>query len=250
MRKIRVLVVDDAVVVRRLVTDVLAADPDIEVVGTAANGRLALAKLAQLKPDLITLDIEMPEMDGLETLVELRKSHPRLPVIMFSTLTERGAAATLEALARGRHRLRHQARQRRQRHPRPGADPGGADPEDPGARRKGHAVGPACRARGSDRPRLLRRARRPSLPVRIDILAIGVSTGGPNALAEVLPALPADFPIPIVIVQHMPPMFTKFLADRLSSVSKLSVREGEEGGLVEPGVVWIAPGNHHMVAPP
>ena len=101
MRKIRVLVVDDALVVRRIVTDVLSADPDIEVVGTAANGRLALAKLEQLTPDLITLDIEMPELDGLETLVELRKNYPRLPVIMFSTLTERGAVATLDALARG-----------------------------------------------------------------------------------------------------------------------------------------------------
>ena len=101
MAKIRVLVVDDAVVVRRIVTDVLSSDPDIEVVGTAANGRLALQKLAGLQPDLVTLDIEMPELDGLGTLVELRKLYPRLPVIMFSTLTERGAAATLEALTRG-----------------------------------------------------------------------------------------------------------------------------------------------------
>src|SRR5574338_1111924 len=101
MPKIRVLVVDDAVVVRKIVTDVLAADPEIEVVGTAANGRLALGKLALLTPDLVTLDIEMPELDGLQTLVEIRKTHRRLPVIMFSTLTERAAAATLDALARG-----------------------------------------------------------------------------------------------------------------------------------------------------
>src|SRR5229473_688697 len=101
MSKIRVLVVDDSVVIRKLVTDALGGDPDIEVVGTAANGRLALSKLTQLNPDLITLDIEMPEMNGLETLTALRKTHPKLPVIMFSTLTQRGASATLDALALG-----------------------------------------------------------------------------------------------------------------------------------------------------
>jgi two-component system, chemotaxis family, protein-glutamate methylesterase/glutaminase len=101
-RTARVMVVDDAVVVRRLVSDVLSAEPSIEVAGTAANGRLALAKVPQLSPDLIILDVEMPEMDGIETLVALRKEHPLLPVIMFSTLTERGAAITLEALLKGR----------------------------------------------------------------------------------------------------------------------------------------------------
>jgi two-component system, chemotaxis family, protein-glutamate methylesterase/glutaminase len=246
MRKIRVMVVDDAVVVRRIVTDVLAADPDIEVVGTAPNGRLALAKLAQLTPDLITLDIEMPEMDGLETLVELRKTHPRLPVIMFSTLTERGASATLEALARGasdyvtkpanvgsvtlaKERIR--------------------DELIPKIRAlSGRVVLPPKPAA----PAVVRPASpvvtpRPALPQRMDVLVIGVSTGGPNALAELIPKLPEDFPIPVAIVQHMPPVFTKFLADRLASTSKLSVREGEEGGLLEPGVVWVAPGNYHMV---
>ncbi len=101
MRKIRVLVVDDSTVIRRLLSDALAADPAIEVVGIAANGKIALAKIPQLNPDIITLDIEMPEMDGLTTLVELRKLYPKLPVIMFSTLTQQGAKATIEALARG-----------------------------------------------------------------------------------------------------------------------------------------------------
>jgi two-component system chemotaxis response regulator CheB len=101
MRKIRVLVVDDSVVIRKIVTNVLDADPDIEVIGTAPNGRIALAKLPQLTPDLITLDIEMPEMNGLQALAALRKTHAKLPVIMFSTLTQRGAAATLDALALG-----------------------------------------------------------------------------------------------------------------------------------------------------
>lgn len=101
MPKIRVLMIDDAVVIRRLVSDVLNADPAIEVVGTAANGRIGLAKIPQVNPDLVTLDIEMPEMDGLETLAAIRKTYPLLPVIMFSTLTERGAAATLDALSLG-----------------------------------------------------------------------------------------------------------------------------------------------------
>ncbi|HXE57023.1 MAG TPA: response regulator, partial [Gemmatimonadales bacterium] len=101
MRRIRVLVVDDAVVVRRMVSDLLAADPELEVVGTAPNGRIALAKIPQVNPDIVTLDIEMPELDGLATLAALRRTHPGLPVIMFSTLTERGAAATLDALSLG-----------------------------------------------------------------------------------------------------------------------------------------------------
>src|SRR4051812_12313546 len=101
MPKIRVLIVDDAVVMRRLITEALARDPAIEVVGVAAHGRIALAKITQVNPDVVTLDVEMPEMDGLATVREIRKSHPKLPVIMFSTLTEKGAASTLEALAAG-----------------------------------------------------------------------------------------------------------------------------------------------------
>src|SRR6516162_4730628 len=101
MAKIRVLVVDDAVVIRRLVSEELSKDPALEVVGTAANGRIALARMAQVNPDIVILDVEMPEMDGLATLKELRKTYPRLPVIMFSALTERGGEATLEALALG-----------------------------------------------------------------------------------------------------------------------------------------------------
>jgi two-component system chemotaxis response regulator CheB len=244
MRKIRVLVVDDAVVVRRIVTDVLSADPDIEVVGTAANGKLALAKMAQLGPDVVTLDIEMPELDGLGTLVELRKSHPRLPVIMFSTLTERGAVATLEALARGASDYvtkpanvgsvtLAQERIREELIPRIRALAGRVSP-------------PASRAGGLPPAAPLPRSHI-SLPLRVDALVIGVSTGGPNALADILPALPAEFPVPIVVVQHMPPVFTKFLAERLAGLSRVAVREGEEGGLLEPGVAWIAPGNHHAV---
>jgi two-component system chemotaxis response regulator CheB len=248
MSRIRVLVVDDAVVVRRIVTDVLAADPEIEVVGTAANGRLALAKLAQLAPDLVTLDIEMPELDGLATLVELRKTHPRLPVIMFSTLTERAAAATLDALARGASDYvtkpanvgsvtKAQERVRDELIPKIKALAGHRLPARPAARTPLPAVTPSAP------PRLVSR---PALPLRADALVIGVSTGGPNALAEVIPRFPAEFALPVAVVQHMPPIFTRFLADRLASQSKLAVREGEEGAVFEPGVVWIAPGNYHM----
>lgn len=247
MPKIRVLVVDDAVVVRRMVTDLLSADPEIEVVGTASDGRMALAKLAALTPDLVTLDIEMPELDGLATLVELRKLYPRLPVIMFSTLTERAAASTLEALARGATDYvtkpanvgsvtQAQARIRDElvpkikalcgRRPR-SAPPRGAAP--------GAATAPAP-VRSSPIP----------LPTRIDVLAIGVSTGGPNALAAILPGLPAAFPVPIVVVQHMPPLFTRLLAERLSSISALTVREAGDGAVLEPGTAWIAPGNYHL----
>ncbi|HTO72917.1 MAG TPA: chemotaxis response regulator protein-glutamate methylesterase [Gemmatimonadales bacterium] len=246
MPSIRVLVVDDSVVVRRLVSDALKADSRLEVVGVAANGRIGLQKIPQVNPDVVTMDIEMPVLDGLATLKELRRTWPRLPVIMFSTLTERGAEATLEALSLG-------------------ASDYVTKPANVGSVSLAQE-----RIRDELVPRILalsgkvvlpmpsRPAPAPAAPVRVvrplvarpegvDVVAIGVSTGGPNALAKVLPALPAEFPVPIVIVQHMPPLFTKFLADRLSSASHLKVQEGRAGAVLEPGTVWIAPGNYHMV---
>jgi two-component system chemotaxis response regulator CheB len=244
---IRVLIVDDSVTVRRAISDVLSADPELEVVGTAANGALGLTKMAQLSPDIVTLDIEMPEMDGLQTLVELRKLYPRLPVIMFSTLTERGGTATLDALARGASdyvtkpsntgsMAQAQEHVRLELIPRIKALAGRS-------RRLPNAAPVAAPAPAARKPVAPRRM----LPTRADLLAIGVSTGGPNALAEIIPRLPADFPIPVVVVQHMPPVFTRLLADRLASTSKLKVREGVDGAVLEPGTVWIAPGNHHML---
>src|SRR5512144_1608517 len=178
MRRVSVLVVDDSVVVRRLVSDVLSDDPDIEVAGTAANGRLALAKIPQVNPDIVTLDIEMPEMDGLAALRELRTSYPALPVIMFSTLTERGAAATLDALSLGANDYVTKPANvgsvtasmdsvRSQLIPKIKALGGIAVPRtSPGAR-----VAPPAAP-----PRADRRAHRPE---RVDMLAIGSSTGGP-----------------------------------------------------------------------
>ena len=244
MPPIRVLIVDDSVVIRKVLCDALSSDPDIEVAATAADGRIALAKIPQVNPDLVTLDIEMPVMNGLETLAEIRKVYPKLPVIMFSTLTERGASATLDALSLG-------------------ASDYAAKPSNTGS----PAVAAACvrselipkikaLCGGSAGPKpapqlslpvAARAASRPGLRSRIEVLAIGTSTGGPNALAVVLPTLPADFPVPIVIVQHMPPIFTRLLAERLADHSQIRVREAEAGQVIEPGTAWIAPGDHHMV---
>src|SRR5581483_989078 len=240
MAAIRVLIVDDSVVIRKILTETLSADREIEIAGSASDGRIALSKLAQIKPDVVTLDIEMPVMNGLETLKELRKSHPALPVIMFSTLTERGASATLDALSFG-------------------ASDYVTKPSNTGSMDAGIAairtelipkIKALCR-RTTVKPRLFSspkpvgpltlRAKQP-----IDIVAIGTSTGGPNALAEVLPRLPKDLPVPIVVVQHMPPIFTRFLAERLSAQSQITVSEASDGADLAPGQAWIAPGNFHM----
>ena len=205
MPKIRVLVVDDAVVMRKMITEVIARDPQIEVVGTAANGRIALQKIPQVNPDLITLDVEMPEMDGLETLREIRKVYPKLPVIMFSTLTAKGASTTLDALTLG----------------------------------------------ATEHTQFISKLKPAALPPRkttrpVEIVCIGTSTGGPNALAEVFKQFPADFPVPIVIVQHMPPMFTALLAERLTATSPVKFQEGRPGQVIAPGNGYIAPGGKHM----
>ena len=249
MKKARVLIVDDAALIRRIVTDALAADPSIEVVGEAGNGRIALQKIAQVNPDLVTLDIEMPEMNGLETLKEIRKTYPRLPVIMFSALTERGAADTLEALHNGasdyvtkpasaggkalaQQRIREDLIPKIKSLCRIGEPPAVRAPQ-----RETVAPPPA-------RPVAL--ARPSDFQTHIDIVAIGLSTGGPNALAEIVSKLPADFPAPIVLVQHMPQVFTRLLAERLNAQTALTVIEAEDGQVVKPGLVFVAPGDFHL----
>jgi two-component system chemotaxis response regulator CheB len=233
---IRVLVVDDSVVVRKFLCDTLAEDPELEIVGSASNGRIALAKIAQLNPDLVTLDVEMPVMDGLETLAEMRRLKLTMPVIMFSTLTERGGVATLEALSLGASDYATK--------PSNTGNPAGAIRAELlpkiralcGRRKKEAVVLPSIRP-----PRPKFAANR-----RIEIVAIGTSTGGPNALAEVLPRIPREFPVPIVVVQHMPPIFTRLLAERLASRSEIRVVEGSAGVVLAAGQAWIAPGNFHM----
>jgi two-component system chemotaxis response regulator CheB len=243
MPKIRILVVDDSVVFRRLVSDELARDPELEVAGTAANGRIALAKLGQLSPDLVILDMAMPEMDGLETLKELRKTYARLPVIMFSSLTERGAQVTLDALALGATDYFTKP-----------ADAGGLDGSLRVIREQMVPMIKAICARSrpktvtwAAKPGAVTAAKAPIVTGAIRVLAIGASTGGPNALSEIFTKLPADFPVPIVIVQHMPPMFTRLLAERLSAQSPIRVQEGASGCLLKPGEAWIAPGDYHMI---
>jgi two-component system chemotaxis response regulator CheB len=238
MKPVRVLIVDDSAVIRRLLSNLLATDPEIVVAGTAGNGIQALARIPEAKPDLITLDIEMPEMDGLETLVEIRKLYPKLPVIMFSTLTERGATATLDALAKGASDYVTKP-----------SHSGGSESARELVRDELIRKIKSLCAVAVPRARLPavvapRRSDRPQ--ARIDLVAIGTSTGGPNALTALIPQLPADFPVPIVIVQHMPPLFTRLLAERLHALSRLEVREGKEGEKLRPGQVWIAPGDYHM----
>jgi two-component system chemotaxis response regulator CheB len=248
MPKIRILVVDDSVVVRRMVSDALAADPQLEIAGTAANGKIALAKIPQVNPDIVILDVEMPELDGIGTLVAIRKSLPALPVIMYSTLTQRGAEATLEALSKG-------------------ATDYVTKPSNVGSAAQAlecirtqlvpkikafccrvSGFPPACAlaATGASQ-NLTPRLPLPRREERIDIVAIGVSTGGPNALASLIPTLPRDFPVPMVIVQHMPPVFTRLLAERLAAKSQIDVQEGYTGAVLEPACAWVAPGDHHMV---
>lgn len=264
---IRVLVTDDSIVLRRLITDVLSSDPEIEVVGTAVNGKNAIDKIPTLKPDIMTLDIEMPIMDGLQTLVELRKRNIKMPVIMFSTLTERGAGATLDALERGasdyvtkpanvgsiaesmeavRSQLVPKIKSLTGRAPIvPRARPafGGAPPPPGGGRLAVPGAAPRLPAQGGhDGPSGA--AARPT--GRVDVVAIGISTGGPDALTQVLSALPGNFPAPIVVTQHMPPVFTQLFAQRLDSKSRLRVVEAKNGELLEPGKVLIAPGDYHM----
>lgn len=245
MPKIRVLVVDDAVVMRKLVSETLNRDAELEVIGTAANGRIALQKIPQLNPDVLTLDVEMPEMGGLETLRELRKLYPRLPVIMFSTLTQKGGEATLDALALGANdyvtkpanvgsvtesieRLETELVAKIKVHCRQAAVNGIAQAVRP-------AVPPVPAAPFDPFKR------RP-----IEIVCVGTSTGGPNALAQVFADLPGGFPTPIVIVQHMPPMFTALLAERLTAHSAIPCKEGAEGQPLQTGHAYMAPGGRHM----
>lgn len=241
MPKIRVLVVDDAVVVRSRVSKILSGDPELEVVGVAANGRIALAKIPHVNPDVVILDIEMPEMNGLQTLSAIRQIYPHLPVIMFSSSTYTGASATLEALALGASDYTTKP-----------SNLGSVEATNQHIRSD---LIPKIKVFGTGKtlfpkPSAIANSIIPSIDTnrhRVDVVAIGVSTGGPNALAVLLGELPANLSVPILIVQHMPPMFTKLLAERLSSKCKIRVDEAVPGAILEPGHVWIAPGDFHMV---
>lgn len=238
MNPIRVLVVDDSAAVRGLLRSVISEDPEMEVAGVAAHGRIALAMLEQKASDLVTLDLERPEMDGLTTLRHLRRKYEHLPVLIFSGSSE-GAAVTPEALCRGATDYI--------------AKPAGCAnssaallwlreqlvPRIKTLCRKQNA---ACASSLSLRSRAGLRGQSP-----IAVVAIGISTGGPNALAQLVATLPGDLPVPVLVVQHMPARFTRFLAERLALVSAVPVREAASGEAIVAGTVWIAPGDQHLI---
>jgi two-component system chemotaxis response regulator CheB len=246
--RIRVMVVDDSVVIRRLVTQALEQDPMIEVVGTASNGAIGLQRIPQFTPDVVTLDIEMPDMNGLEMLRRIRREFPQLRVIMFSTLTERGAAITLEALTLGADdyvtkasnegslnrslaRLQEEMIPKIKQFFRVAAPNSAAEPAPSSA-----VAVPVTSKKPTVR----------QLKLRPKVIVVGVSTGGPAALGAMLPLFPTSFPLPILLVQHMPPLFTRLLAERLNPTCQLTVEEAKESDLVEPGRILIAPGDFHM----
>ncbi|MFN7967495.1 MAG: chemotaxis response regulator protein-glutamate methylesterase [Acidobacteriota bacterium] len=239
--KIRVLIVDDSVVVRRLLSEILSSDPGVEVVGTAATGALALSKIPLVNPDVVTLDVEMPDKDGLETLAEIRKLYPRLPVVMFSSVTERAAAATLTALSLGASDYV--------------TKPSASGGREASTTRVKQELLPKLHALVDSRSHRTAPADSPRRPVRvtaqvgtkpISLLAIGASTGGPNALASLFGSIPSSLPVPVVITQHMPPLFTRLLAERLSAGPGLRFHEATGGETLQPGHAYIAPGDYHL----
>jgi len=248
-RPIKVLVVDDSAFMRTVITQMLAAAPDIEVVGQASDGKTGLTMARDLAPDVITLDVEMPILSGIEMLRVLMTQNP-VPVIMLSSLTQAGAETTMAALELGAvdylpKNLEGGPLGMRRIAPvlieKVRAVGGGATRE---ALRSGRR--PAAPAPGAPAPRPMPAASRNRFPV----VAIGSSTGGPTALCQLIPALPADLPAAILVVQHMPPGFTRALAQRLDRLSPLSVAEAEDGAVLAPGKVFVAPGGHHLTVRP
>ena len=256
-RTIRILVVDDSAFMRKAISMMLESDPLIKVIGTARNGEEGIEKVKQLKPDLVTMDIEMPRMDGLTALREIMANNP-VPVMMISSVTTEGAQATLDALEMGavdfipkqmsyvsldivkikddllakikditrrRHVLMSRFRQRRV--------------QSVARTRPGHE--PPQPAASVVRRSVIRKRSH-----HVNIIAVGSSTGGPPALQQVIPRLPRNLPVGVVIAQHMPPMFTKSLAERLDSLSLVTVREAVNGERLEPGLVLVAPGGMHI----
>jgi two-component system, chemotaxis family, protein-glutamate methylesterase/glutaminase len=241
--RMRVLLVDDSAVMRSLLRKVLEQESSLEVAGTATNGQEALAAFDILRPDLVLLDIEMPGMNGLDVLSGLRRRDVRVPIIMCSTLTLRGARITIEALVRGATDYV--------------AKPGAQHSVEEGVATLSRELLPKIRALfpaevrsampSAGAPSARAAELHPAAAIlRPKIVVVGVSTGGPAALEALLPGFPASFPLPILIVQHMPRLFTGLLAERLGQLGQLRVREAEEGQRPEAGVVDIARGDFHL----
>jgi len=258
----RVLVVDDSAVARAMLSRAIHRHPGLEVQATAADGVIALARFTQRRPDIVVLDVEMPEMDGLETLTALRRIDPEVPVVMFSLLTSSGADVTLEALARGATDYVCK--------PSVKVDVGASAGEreaallplfDPllnllGALTAPRRPGKSAQTASSLGERTGLRATAPphlesmppgSVEIGPEIVAIGSSTGGPQALESVLTALAGSFPLPVVVTQHIPPVFSTRLAERLNRLCALDVVEATDGDICLPGHVYIAPGDRHLL---
>ena len=239
--RIRVLVVDDSALMRKLIPLILERDPDIEVVGTAMDGAFALKKIAELRPDVVTLDLEMPRMDGIETLRTIMRNAP-LPVIVFSTHSREGAYSTFKALALGAIDFVAKPKD---------AAAGNLDPVAYQLAEKikvaKRAGGPKALPKLEAEPPAPRKNRGRVAVAPSRIIAIGISTGGPNALQYVLSQIPGDFPASFVIVQHMPEGFTDMFARRLDECCALDVQEAKSGDLLVAGRVLICPGNRHMM---
>jgi two-component system chemotaxis response regulator CheB len=238
LRHPRVLIVDDSVVVRRDLTAALSQRPGIEIAGAASSGRIALMKIPLLHPDVVALDVEM--IDALETLAAIRANWRRLKVIVLNVPTVSGASATADALARGASDFVMK--------------PAAAVPSEKAmsglAEELASKIASCCQIGPGQQ--LLQGAVRRGWSIgsadrhRIDVVVIGTSTGGPSALTDLIPAFDADFPVPILIVQHLPPVFTKLLAERLSAQARIRVAEGGHHQALTPGCAWIAPGDFHM----
>ncbi len=239
--RIRVLVVDDSALMRKLIPAILARDSSIEVVGTAMDGAFALKKIEELQPDVVTLDLEMPRMDGMEMLRLIMRRAP-LPVILFSTHSKEGGYATLKALAMGAVDFLAKPKDAAAGHLENIADQLIAKIKV-AKRAVGRKLPPAVVGEDLHPPK---KGNRATLPPR-RVIAIGISTGGPNALQFVLSQIPADFLSTILVVQHMPEGFTEMFAKRLDECCALEVHEARSGDLLLAGRVLICPGNRHMM---
>lgn len=241
-RRIRVLVVDDSALMRKMIPEILQRDPEIEVAGIAMDGLFALKKMRETRPDVVTLDIDMPRMDGIETLRRIMAEFGT-PTIMVSSLSKKDAELTFQALALGAFDYVTKPQDAISVHITEIAG-------DLIAKVKAAFKNPVARltmanARpAAPSPRKMTRPLPPGPAERV--LAIGISTGGPNALTYLLPRLPADFPAAVLIVQHMPAGFTEMFAARLNGLSSIEVKEAKDGDLVLPGRALIAPGNRHL----
>lgn len=238
-RKIRVLVIDDSALVRKTITDTLQMDPDIEVVGVANDPLIAMDKIPKLQPDVLTLDMEMPRMDGLTYLRKLKQEQSTIPVVVISSLTQQGSRLALDAMEAGAREVL--------------AKPDGSSSIGALAGKLAFHIKAAARARRdlallpTSKPQLglLSRPRAPDGTDR-RLVVIGSSTGGVEALRYILPALPTDLP-PIAVVQHIPAYFSKAVAERINGLSGMEVREAADNDPLLPGVCLMAPGDYHML---